>query len=131
MQRSSLRAAALGAALLTATATTAMADVKDYEFQLVDKEVKKGEAVIAVKLVHKPSGRAVPDAVIFAKRIDMGPDGMETMAAPIETAASTEPGIYRFKTDLSMAGNWALSLGAKVQGETGTVENKLIVKVAQ
>jgi hypothetical protein len=30
-----------------------------------------------------------------------------------------------------MAGNWALSLGAKVQGETGTVENKLIVKATQ
>jgi hypothetical protein len=131
MQRSLLRAAALGAALLTAMATTAMADVKDYEFQLVDKGVKQGEAVIAVKLVHKPSGRTIPDAVIFAKRIDMGPDGMEMMAASIEAVSSTEPGIYRFKTNLSMAGRWALSLGAKVQGETGTVENKLIVKATQ
>jgi hypothetical protein len=110
---------------------SALADAKDYEFQLIDKEVKKGEAVIAVKLVHKASGRAVPDAVIFAKRIDMGPDGMEMMAAPIEAVTSTEPGVYRFKTDLSMAGEWALSLGAKVQGETGTVENKLIVKAVQ
>ena len=131
MQRNSLSAAALGAVLLAAIAGSALADIKDYEFQLVDKEVKKGEAVIAVKLVHKPSGRAIPDAVIFAKRIDMGPDGMEMMAAPIEPVSSTEPGVYRFKTDLSMAGRWALSLGAKVQGETGTVENKLIVKATQ
>ena len=77
--------------LLAAIAGSALADVKDYEFQLVDKEVKKGDAVIAVKLVHKPSGRAIPDAVIFAKRIDMGPDGMETMAAPIEPVSSTSP----------------------------------------
>jgi hypothetical protein len=27
-----------------------------------------------------------------------------------------------------MAGGWRLSLGAKVQGETGTVENKLVIK---
>jgi hypothetical protein len=27
-----------------------------------------------------------------------------------------------------MAGGWRLSLGAKVQGETGTLENKLILK---
>ena len=27
-----------------------------------------------------------------------------------------------------MAGGWQLSLGAKVQGETGTVENKLVLK---
>ncbi len=127
MRRNSLRAGAIGTALLTAMTTTSLADSKDYEFQLIDKEVKQGEAVIAVKLVHKPSGRAIPEAVIFAKRIDMGPDGMETMEEPIEAVASTEPGVYRFKTNLTMAGKWALSLGAKVQGETGTVENKLVV----
>jgi hypothetical protein len=131
MQRKSRRAAAIGAALLIGTATTAQADIKDYEFQLVDKEVKQGEATIAVKLVHKPSGRAIPDAVIFAKRIDMGPEQMEAMTAPLDAVPSTEPGVYRFRTDLTMAGNWALSLAAKVQGESGTVENKLILKAAR
>lgn len=131
MQRYSLRAAALGVALLMGMAASALADTNDYEFQLLDKEVKQGAGAISVKLVHKPSGRAVADAVIFAKRIDMGPDGMEAMTAPIEAISSTEPGVYKFKTDLSMAGQWALSLGAKVQGETGTVENKLIVKAVQ
>jgi YtkA-like len=128
MQRKLLRAAAFGAALLSVIATSAFADVKDYEFQLVDKEVKQGVATLAVRLIHKPSGRAIPDAVIFAKRIDMGPDKMEAMTAPLEPEPATEPGIYRFKTDLTMAGQWALSLGAKVQGETGTVESKLIVR---
>ena len=131
MQRNFLRAAAVGAVLLAAMATTALADIKDYEFQLIDKDVKKGAAIIAIKLVHKPSGRTIPDAVIFAKRIDMGPEGMEAMTAPIEAVSSTEPGVYKFKTDLTMSGQWALSLGAKVQGETGTVENKLIVKATQ
>ncbi len=131
MQRASLRAMAIGVALLMGMATSALADTKDYEFQLLDKDVKAGAAIISVKLVHKPSGRAIADAVIFAKRIDMGPDGMEAMTAPIELTSSNEPGIYRFKTDLGMAGQWALSLGAKVQGETGTVENKLIVKAVQ
>src|SRR5882757_9901765 len=127
MQSKSVRAAAIGGALLAAMATTALADIKDYEFQLVDKEVKQGEAVIAVKLVHKPSGRAIPDAVIFTKRIDMGPDGMEMMAAQLEPVAGGEPGVYQFKTSLDMAGRWALTLSAKVQGETGTVQTKLIV----
>jgi hypothetical protein len=53
---------------------------------------------------------------------------METMTAPIEQLPSTETGIYRFKANLMMAGGWRLSLGAKVQGETGTVENKLPFK---
>ena len=131
MQRSALRAAAVGVALLMTMVGSALADSKDYEFQLLDKEVKQGVTVISVKLVHKPSGRSIADAVIFAKRIDMGPEGMEAMTAPIEAVSSTEPGVYKFKTDLGMAGKWALSLGAKVQGETGTVENKLIVKAVQ
>ena len=118
----------MGAALLTVLSVSARADIKDYEFQLVDKELKQGEAVISVKLVHKPSGRAISDAVIFAKRIDMGPDKMEAMTALLQPVASTETGVYRFKANLTMAGNWALSLGAKVQGEEGTVESKLILK---
>lgn len=126
-----VRAAALGAVLLAATAATATADIKDYEFQLVEKELKQGEAEVAVRLLHTPSGQAVPNAVIFAKRIDMGPDGMETMESPIEAMPSTEPGVYRFKTNLTMAGNWALSLGAKVQRETGTLENKLVLKATK
>lgn len=128
MKRITRYAAALGSALLVALATTALADIKDYEFQLVDRQVKQGEATIAVTLVHVPSGRAIPDAVIFAKRVDMGPDKMETMTAPLEPIASDNPGVYRFKTDLRMAGQWALSLGAKVQGEEGTVEGKLLLK---
>jgi hypothetical protein len=128
MQRSVLRAAAVGVALLMGMAGSALADTKDYEFQLLDKEVKQGAAIISVKLVHKPSGRAIAGAVIVAKRIDMGPEAMEAMTAPLEAVPSTEPGVYRFKTNLTMEGQWALSVGAKVQGETGTVENKLLVK---
>jgi hypothetical protein len=66
--------------------------------------------------------------VISAKRIDMAPDGMAEMFEPIEQLSSTEPGVYRFKAALVMAGGWRLSLGAKVQGETGTIENKLEFK---
>src|SRR5215217_328627 len=84
-----------------ALASSALADVRDYEFQLVQKEIKMGEAVVAVRLVDKRTGKPVPDAVIFAKRIDMAPDGMPTMNAPIEQMPSPEPGVYRFKTNLS------------------------------
>ena len=113
---------------VTGSATLARADIKDYEFQLVDKTVKKGDAIISVRLVHKPDGKPVPNAVIFATRLDMAPDGMETMKTTIEPMPSTEPGIYKFKAEVTMEGGWQLSLAAKVQGETGTVENKLVIK---
>jgi hypothetical protein len=125
-------ARALGAALFgLALIGPVRADVKDYEFQLVQNEVKQGDAVIGVRLIDKRSGKPVPDAVIFAKRIDMAPDSMDEMTSKIEQLPSTEPGIYRFKAKLTMAGGWRLSLGAKVQGETGTVENKLVLKAVK
>ena len=120
--------AALIGVVMTGSVTLARADIKDYEFQLVDKTVKKGDATISVRLIHKPDGKAVSDAVIFAKRLDMAPEGMETMKTTIEPMPSTEPGVYKFKAAVTMEGGWQLSLGAKVQGETGTVESKLVIK---
>ena len=123
-----LRAIMLGLALAT-TASIARADVKDYEFQLVDSNVKMGpDALIAVKLVNKLTGKPVPGAVIFTTRLDMAPDGMAGMATKIAPMPGTEPGTYLFKADVTMAGGWQLSLGAKVQGETGTLEGKLVLK---
>jgi len=122
-------AAALAIILSTTTLSAARADTADYEFRLVQTDVKQGDgAVVAVRLVDKRSGAAIPDAVIFATRIDMAPEGMPTMTAPIEALPPTEPGVYRFKTNLMMAGGWQLSLAAKLQGETGTLENKLVLR---
>lgn len=119
--------ALIGIAMIGAV-TVARADIKDYEFQLVDNTVTKGDAIISVRLVHKPDGRPVSDAVIFAKRLDMAPDGMETMKTTIEPMPGGEPGVYKFKAAVTMEGGWQLSLAAKVQGETGTLESKLVLK---
>ena len=108
----------------------ARAGVEDYEFRVDQTEVKAGEAILSVRLVHKPDGRLVPDAVIYATRLDMAPEGMEKMKAVIAPAPSSEPGVYRFKANLSMEGKWRLSLAAKVQGETGSVEGRLIFNAA-
>lgn len=122
-------AASLAAALLASAVSAARAEINDYEFRLVQTDIKQGDgAIVAVRLVDKRSGKPVPDAVIFPSRMDMAPDGMPTMAAPIEAVPSTEPGVYRFKTHLMMAGGWRLSLGAKIQGETGTLESRLVLK---
>jgi len=110
-------------------ATAAFAGANDFEFQLVKAEVKQGDgAVVAVRLVDKRTGKEVPNAVIIAKRIDMSPDAMGEMQAPIELLPATTPGTYSFKTNLSMQGRWLLSLGAKVQGEAATIQGKLMVR---
>lgn len=120
--------AALIAAVMSGTSTAAMADIKDYKFELVDKTVQAGpDKVITVRLLNTKTGKPVPDAVIFATRLDMAPDGMQEMATNIAPVPGGEPGTYKFKANVSMAGRWQLSLGAKLQGETGTVENKFVI----
>jgi hypothetical protein len=126
--RARAAAAALIGLALAGAPRFAFADIKDYEFQLVDPTVQAGaDKIVTVRLVNKKTGKPVPDAVIFASRLDMTPDGMQEMATKVTPMPGTEPGTYRFKATFSMAGRWQLSLGAKVQGETGTVESKLVV----
>jgi hypothetical protein len=121
-------AGAVMAAVVILT-SAAFAGANDYAFEPVKSEVKKGDAaVVAVRLVHKPSGKPVADAVIIRTRIDMSPEGMETMAATLSPSPSGEPGVYAFTGDLPMAGGWLLSVSAKVQGEPETVTGKVTFK---
>lgn len=121
-------ARALLALALLSTPTAASADIRDYEFKLVKEQVKKGQAVVDIRLIHKPDERAVAEAVIFALRLDMAPDDMEQMTSAIEPVKSPEPGLYRFKADLTDQGRWRISLAAKIQGEAETLQSRLVLK---
>lgn len=126
------RAARVGVLVLlaiTSLVTRSSAGSEDYEFKLVTESVLQAEnVVISVRLTYKPTGKAVPDAVVFARRLDMAPDGMPTMTADLEAISSEEPGVYRFRTSLGMEGNWRLSLAAKIQGLVETVQTRLVLK---
>lgn len=123
-----IKIAALGLAAALC-AFEAHAAASDYEFQTVSQEVKAGSNVeLAVRLVHKATQNPVSGAVLFRTRLDMSPENMAGMTAAIAPESSSEPGIYRFKADLSMAGRWALKLMAKAPGESETVTGTVIVK---
>jgi hypothetical protein len=118
---------ASGAALPIAST---WAGASDYVFEPVKAEVANGpESELLVRLVHKPTGKPVDGALIVKTRLDMAPDNMEAMTAK-HTAAEPagQPGVYRFKADLTMAGGWALKLLAKVQGEPETVQGTVVFK---
>lgn len=119
----------LAGVLIAGSATVSFASAQDYEFQPVSTDVKQGRgSLVSVRLVDKRTGKPVADAVIFTTRMDMAPEGMEMMTAPVEAATSTEPGVYVFKTDFAMAGSWRFKLAAKVQGEPDTVQGELVLK---
>ena len=131
MTKNILLASAVAVAMSLANAA-AFAGAADYTFEPTASEWKKGDdVVVAVRLVHKPSGKPVSDAVIVRTRVDMGPDNMADMVSPVAAVPSKEPGVYAFKTDLPMAGRYLLSVSAKVQGEPETVVGKVILKAVK
>ena len=126
----SIVAAALLAAL---TAPIAWASDSDYGFELVAPPAATGDTTtMKVRLLHLPDREPVADAVIFETRFDMGPDGMPTMTAPAKALPeASEPGVYEFQIEPSMAGQWALSIAAKVQGETETVRGSITITTSK
>lgn len=131
MNKTSLSAGAmlLAGVLIAGSATVALAASQDYEFQPVSTDVKQGQgSLVSVRLIDKRTGKPVPNAVIFTTRMDMAPEGMEMMTTPVEATSSTDPGVYAFKTDFTMAGGWRFKLAAKVQGEPDSVQGELVLK---
>ena len=124
--RNFLVAALTGLALTTAF-EKAVAGAADYSFEPVEVAMRTGAASeLSVRLVHKPSGKPISGAVLFRTRLDMAPDGMAEMQAQHAALPSDEPGVYRFKADLTMAGGWAFRIMAKVPGEKDTVEGVVV-----
>jgi hypothetical protein len=120
------------AGAMSLTSAAALAGAIDYAFEPVAAELKKGDDVtVAVRLLHKPSGKPVADAVIVRTRLDMAPDGMADMTSAVAALPSSEPGVYAFKTDLPTVGRYQLSVAAKVQGEPETVVGKVIFKAVK
>lgn len=123
---------ALAILLLSTPAVAAWAGAADYEFQPVKTELPTGpESEFAVKIVDKRTGKPVADAVIFSTRLDMAPDGMEMMTSTLDPLPSSEPGIYRFKLKLSMAGGWRFLIAAKIQGEEETAKGEIVLKAIE
>lgn len=120
---------ALATLLLSASALPAFAGAADYEFQPVKTELPTGpESEFAVKIVDKRTGQPVANAVIFETRLDMAPDGMEAMTSKVDALPAEEPGVYRFKLNLSMAGGWRFKMAARIQGEEETAQGEVILK---
>ena len=110
----------------------ASAAASDYRFELASTpQAGGGKSIVAIKLTHTSDGKTVPGAVIIQTRADMAPDGMKEMTAPVKALPPKEPGVYSFEVEPGMAGNWMLTLAAKVQGEAETVRGSVTVKLAK
>jgi hypothetical protein len=121
---------AIGTASGLAMAVQALAAAQDYRFEAAGPPVKSGKTtIVKIRLVHLPDGKPIPGAVIFQTRFDMGPDGMASMTAPAKLVRASEANLYQLELQPPMGGNWALSLSAKVQGETETVTGAVPIAI--
>jgi len=123
-------AAFVAASLLSVPA--AQAEATDYAFELIETSYPvSDQAVLTLRLTDLRSQQPVEGAIIFATRVDMEPDGMAMMTSEITALPIETSGEYRFATDLSMEGNWQLSIAAKVQGEAETVHTRILIEVQE
>jgi Cu(I)/Ag(I) efflux system membrane fusion protein len=96
-------------------------------WQAVNAQVPVGkDARIEVKLTGIAPLPAAADITVTASRIDMGPDGMAAMDAPLKALPSAAPGVLAFQTELAMAGRWALAITADVKGQARPVAGTVI-----
>lgn len=121
---------ALAQSLLFAAAHFAMAAPDDYEFKVIETALPKGDgAILTVAVTDLRTQAPVTDAVIFATRLDMAPDGMASMTAPVKALTSDVPGQYRFRADLEMAGAWRFSIAVHFDDEPEVIRRDVILRV--
>jgi hypothetical protein len=124
-----------GACLIATVALHAgpvRAAAADYRFEVTQVQpAGVGKSHVTLRLLHTPDKKPVNDAAIFQVSADMGPEGMPTMKAPAKAMPASQPGLYIIEVEPGMAGNWALQVAAKVQGETETVHATLPVKLGK
>jgi hypothetical protein len=133
MLSSLARNAAFGvlATFASMSAAPAFAAATDYKFEVVSTQpTGPAKTGVTVRLVHLPDGKPVSGAVVFQVRGDMGPDGMADMTTTVTPEAAQPDGLMRYQVGTSMAGTWALTLSAKVQGESQTVKGTVTFKAA-
>lgn len=96
-------------------------------FEAVKADVPVGKNVrVELRLSGVSPPPAVSDITVEASRIDMGPDGMAAMAAPLKALPATTPGVLAFETDLVMAGRWAFSITARIKGQSAPVTSIVV-----
>lgn len=109
------------------SAPAAVAAPNDYVFEPVAADVRHGKDIaFAVRIRNTVTGKPVEGAVLFRTRLDMSPDSMAEMTTKHSAVPSSEPGVYTFKADFTMAGGWAFKVMAKVPGESETVQATVV-----
>lgn len=101
-------------------------------WEAVQSDIPTGKAVrLEVRLTTTGGAPIVSGITVKSTRLDMGPDGMEAMTAPLEQVTGSAPGVIAFETEIVMAGRWALTIAANVEGQPRPVSGVVIFTAAE
>jgi hypothetical protein len=103
---------------VAALPTASQAAPADYRFEAVTPTLQRGVGVpFQVRAVSRFNGQPVPGIEIRDAYVDRSPDGQRGGSLPAFFTPSLAYGVYNFRADLPVDGNWALTFQAKVPGE--------------
>lgn len=98
-----------------------------YRWEAVTAEVAAAPGQqFSIRLIGSDGG-VVAGAEIIEARLDMAPEGMATMDAPLTPESGGEAGIFNYRADFTMAGRWALHLKAKVPDQAEPTAGDVIL----
>ncbi len=115
-----------------AAGTTVKTAVQGYRFELAGPAhpAATGKHAVSVRLVGVTDGKPVSGAIVMQTRLDMSPENMATMTAPVREMTDSAPGVYSFSFDdravWKWKGDWALTVTAKVPGSPQTVTGRVV-----
>jgi len=129
------RAMLATAALIFVTSLAPLAwAAEHFSFLATSTELPAENAVRFDVRVLDDAGQPIQATVNpIALRLDMGPDGMQGMTTRIVAVSTDTPGLITLEADFVMAGRWALTLTATVDGVevTGTIVLTAVQKAAE
>ncbi len=108
-----------------------------YRFELAGPAQPAGpkQHAISARIIRSSDKIPVAGAVITSVRLDMGPENMASMTAPVKQLPNSAPGVYSFTFDDSAVwserAKWALTITAKVQGEPQPITGSIIIQAGQ
>lgn len=80
--------------IVAVAATPLWAGPNEYVFEPVTVNIRKGDASeLAVRFVHKPTGKLVEGATLLRTRLDMSPENMASMTVNHTALPSTGRGL--------------------------------------
>jgi hypothetical protein len=111
-------------------ATGALAAPADYRFDALSAPVERGVGVtVQVQAVNVRTGQLVPGIEFRDPRIDRSPDGISGATFPAFFVPGMEYGIYKFRTDFPVAGQWSLTFQARISGEPSPLNASVVFKI--